>query len=128
MRAASQAAVSRLSEKLIEIGVRLTEASVLVAIQSNPGCRQSQIGQAHHISSANLTPILHQLEKRKLIERKPLDGRTNSLSLTSDGDVMASACLAAMREHEALLIELMAPVDPDDFIAAMTRIMFGTLD
>lgn len=122
LRAASQAAISRLSQRLAELDVRLTEASILVAIQANPKCRQSQIGQALQISSANLTPMLHQLEKRRLIQRKPLDGRTNSLTLTKKGDEIASECLFRMREHEERLTELLGPLKVEDFMAAMKRV------
>ncbi|MAK59879.1 MAG: MarR family transcriptional regulator [Ponticaulis sp.] len=122
LRAASQAAISRLSERLGEYDMRLTEASILVAIQTNPGCRQSQIGKSLYISSANLTPKLHQLEKRKLIKRKPLDGRTNWLTLTQRGDEVASACLIAMKEHEDVLLELIKPISADEFTAAMKRL------
>lgn len=122
LRAASQAAITELSQKLAELGLRLTEASILVAIQTNPKCRQSQIGRELHIASANLTPLLHQLEKRELIHREPLDGRTNALTLSEEGDRLATACLNAMQAHEERLTELIAPIDYNDFMKAMIRI------
>ncbi|HBH90312.1 MAG TPA: hypothetical protein DDZ43_07705 [Hyphomonadaceae bacterium] len=122
LRVASQAAISKLSESLGKIGLRIAEASVMVAIQANPGCRQSQIGKALHIASANLTPLLHQLERRGLITRTPLDGRTNALTLTEAGDQVACECLTTMKNHEKVLAELLAPIGVEDFKQAMTRI------
>lgn len=122
LRAAANAAMTKLSEILGGLDLRITEASILVVVQANPGCRQSEIGRALNIASANLTPMLHRLEKRSLISRAPLDGRTNALELTKAGQLKAAECLKAMQDFEAFLVEQIRPLEEADFNTALKTI------
>jgi DNA-binding MarR family transcriptional regulator len=122
LRAAANAAMTRLSEILGAFDLRITEASILVIVQANPGCRQSDIGRALNIASANLTPMLHKLEKRGLISRIPLDGRTNALDLTKAGHSKAEDCLKAMQDFEAFLVEQIRPLQETDLNSALKSI------
>ena len=122
LRAASNAAMARLSEIIAGLDLKISDASILIVIQANPGCRQSEIGKALNIVSANLTPKLHKLEERGLVSRIRLDGRTNTLKLTRKGTATATACLNAMKAFEAALSEYLSPIKDRDFNSALKRI------
>lgn len=128
LRAASIAAMARLSEIIAGLDLKISDASILIVIQANPGCRQSEIGKALSIVSANLTPKLQRLEERGLISRSRLDGRANSLKLTRKGAATATACLDAMIAFEAKLAELFAPTKESDLNAVLNRISTGLSD
>jgi DNA-binding MarR family transcriptional regulator len=122
LRMATAAAMSRLTNSLAELDLRIPEASILVVIHANPGCPQNEIGRALNIVSANLTPILHRLEKRGLVKRTPIDGRTNAIDLTHEGILTVMAALAKMRAFEAEIIDAVAPLDEREFTAALKRL------
>lgn len=72
---------------LTPIELRPAQYSVLILIEANPGRSQAAIGQALSIERARLARMLHELERRKWIERRASagDGRSHSLFLTVDG-------------------------------------------
>jgi DNA-binding MarR family transcriptional regulator len=122
LRSAANAAMTRLSGILNEFDLGITEASILVIVQANPRCRQIEIGWALNIASPNLTPILQKLERRSLIVRAPLDGRTNAIELTKTGQSSATDCLRAMQDFEAFLVEQIKPLQATDFNTALKSI------
>lgn len=128
LRAAANAAMTKLSSILNEFDVGISEASILVVVQANPGCRQNEIGWALNIASPNLTPILQKLERRGLIARAPLDGRTNAIELTETGQDSASDCLRAMQDFESFLVEQILPVEESRFNSALQRIVQALSD
>ena len=93
---------------LAPLDVRPAQYSVLVLIAANPGRSQSAIGQALNIERARLARMLHELERRKWIERRaaPDDRRSHSLYLT-DGGVKALVRIRSLAaRHEARMVEV----------------------
>jgi DNA-binding MarR family transcriptional regulator len=68
-----------------ELKLRPAQFSVLALIDANPAIVQARVGETLGIQKANLVPLLSRLEKRKLLRRVPLDGRSNGLHLTPEG-------------------------------------------
>src|SRR5881396_3575906 len=70
-----------------EIGLRPAEYSVLVLIADNPGRKQIEIAEVLGIKRANFVTLVHGLERRGLIERRPAndDRRANALHLSAAG-------------------------------------------
>ena len=68
--------------------VRPAQYSVLLIIEANPGRSQAAIGQTLGIERARLARLLHELERRKWINRHASgsDARKHSLHLTADGE------------------------------------------
>ena len=92
---------------LAPMKVRPAQYSVLVLVASNPGQSQASIGRALNIERARLARLLHELERRKWIERRlaPGDGRSHSLFLTGEGVKSLGRIRELAARHEADLAE-----------------------
>lgn len=119
LRRASSAMMARFAERIAPLDLRFTEATVLVLVAANPGIAQTAIGQLLDIQRANMTPIVTRLEKRGLLDRRRLDGRTNGLHLTAEGERIATLVRAAMDAHEAELIAKVPAAYRDAFVPAL---------
>ncbi len=104
LRRASAAAMSGLAKRMQSFHLRPTEATVLMVIGSNPGITQSDIGQLLDIARANMTPLSARLQKRHLIVRSRVDGRSHGLTLSENGMRLVQRIRASMTEHEAQLM------------------------
>lgn len=100
LRRASAAQMQKLARALSALDLRPTEASVLLVIESNPNITQSEIGRMLDIASANMAPLVSRLEKRELLGRTPVDGRSHGLELTADGRALNVRARKVMRSHE----------------------------
>jgi DNA-binding MarR family transcriptional regulator len=52
------------------------------------------------ILRANMTPLIAALVKRDLIQREPVDGRSQALTLSSRGDALTRKAWLITRQHE----------------------------
>jgi DNA-binding MarR family transcriptional regulator len=119
LRRASAAMMARFAERIAPLELRFTEATVLVLVRANPGIAQTTIGQLLDIQRANMTPIITRLEKRGLLDRRRLDGRTNGLHLTDEGGRVAKEVRIAMDAHEAELIARVPAGYREGFVPAL---------
>ena len=92
---------------LAPMDVRPAQYSVLLLIEANPGRSQAAIGQALDIERARLARLLHELERRRWIERRTAagDGRSHSLFLTREGEKALVRIKGLAARHEAWLAE-----------------------
>jgi len=67
LRVASQKLMTQLSQSLMPLNLRVSEATVLMFIRENPGIRQSEIGHKINIARANMAPLIGKLEKSGLV-------------------------------------------------------------
>jgi len=90
---------------LAPMKVRPAQFSVLVLIGENPGHSQAAIGEALNIERARLARLLHELERRKWVQRRPAagDGRRHSLFLTGEGEKALARIQELAAAHEAEL-------------------------
>ena len=79
--------------------------SALVAIQENPGRRQSDIAAALGVQRPNFVALMDGLERRGLAERlrSGADRRANALALTRAGRELLDRALGAQAEQEAAI-------------------------
>ena len=96
---------------LAPMELRPAQYSVLILIAANPGRSQAAIGQALKIERATLARILHDLERRKWVERRSTDGdgRSHSLFLTSEGEKALRRIKSLTVRHEAHIASLVGP-------------------
>ena len=96
---------------LAPVDVRPAQYSILILIAANPGRSQAAIGRALGIERARLARMLHELERRKWIERRAAagDGRSHALFLTAAGDKTLVRIKALTGRHEAQMVELIGP-------------------
>jgi DNA-binding MarR family transcriptional regulator len=93
---------------LAPMDVRPAQYSVLILIAANPGRSQAAIGHALGIERARLARMLHELERRRWIERRASsgDGRSHALFLTDTGEPALDRMQNLAARHEAQMVEL----------------------
>lgn len=97
LRRASMAMMGDVIDSLRAIDLSVGEASLLILVGHNPGCRQSDVGRALAIKRANLTPLIGRLKGRRLISDAPIDGRSLSLTLTEEGEALQKEAMKRVR-------------------------------
>jgi DNA-binding MarR family transcriptional regulator len=85
LRRVSVAMMADISAKLVPLGLRPAEATILLLVGANPGCQQGEIGEALGIKRANMVPLIARLVDAGLVTRARADGRSHAISLTSRG-------------------------------------------
>ena len=104
LRRAANATGAQLTERLAAIALRQVDASVLLLIEANPDVTASQVGRQLDIQRANMVPLLKGLEDRSLIDRHPLDGKSQGLALTGQGRAVTDEARAIIEAFEAELL------------------------
>ncbi|HEX7711791.1 MAG TPA: MarR family transcriptional regulator [Sphingomonadaceae bacterium] len=104
LRRASHAMMAELAERLVGLGLKMADASVLMMIEANAGVTASQIGRALDIRRANMVPLLKKLEDAGLVERAPIDGKSQGLSLTPSGAARLAEARRVIDAFEAGLL------------------------
>ncbi len=93
--------MSGLGSALAELDLRPVEGTILVLVEANPGCIQSDLGRQLGIKRANMVPLITGLVLKNLLEKSPVDGRSLALTLTPDGEAACGRVVQAMTAHEA---------------------------
>lgn len=104
LRRASAAMMEDLGQRLNVLDLRTTDVSVLILIDANPGVTQSGLCRALGIQRANMTPLIARLDKRNLLERTAVDGRSHGLALTKAGQLLLSQARKTIAAHEDTLL------------------------
>lgn len=103
LRRASSAAMAELAARIVVLGLRTSEATILQIVAENPGISQSALGRMLDIQRANMTPIAARLEARGLMRRLPSDGRSLGLELTPEGKQLAEKAQVVVDAFETEL-------------------------
>ena len=103
LRRLSVLVMNDLTQALAPLGLKPADASVLFAIEAHADITQSNIGRLLGIRRANMTPLIAALERRGLVERKPVDGRSQGLGLAAKGQVICRQAHNITRQHEERL-------------------------
>ena len=109
-----------------ELELRPAEYSVLVLIADNPGRKQTEVADVLGIKRANFVTLVHKLEGRDLVERRPADDdrRANALHLTPTGEAFVKRARALHDGMEQTLIDrLGGPAERDKLLALLDRLM-----
>jgi len=101
LRRASSAVMADFAQGLARVELKPSEATVLLLIGDKPHATQSEIGRVLGIKRANMAPLVASLEKRRLVERAPVDGRSQGLTLTALGAEAAQEARTAVQANEA---------------------------
>ena len=105
LRRAANSTAAQLSARLAAVGLRQADASVLILVGANPGVTAAALGRQLDIQRANMVPLLKRLEEGGLIERAPIDGKSQGLALTGDGAARLAQARAIIDGYEAELLE-----------------------
>jgi len=109
LRRASTAVLTELNLLLKPLKLRHADAAFLLLIASSPGMTQSNLGRILDIQRANMAPLVARLEKRGLLDRQRVDGRSQALALTAKGRDLEARARAVVTGFEASLFERVPP-------------------
>ncbi|MBN9145050.1 MULTISPECIES: MarR family transcriptional regulator [unclassified Novosphingobium] len=105
LRRASSAALAGLNRRLSALTLRHVDASLLMLLNGQPGITQSEAGRILDIQRANMVPIVSRLEARGLIDRQRVDGRSQGLYLSAEGEALHTQVMTVIDGYEQTLME-----------------------
>lgn len=108
VRRLSVRVMADLARSLAPLGLNPADASVLLMIDANPRITQSEVGKAIGVLRANMAPLVGALAERGLVEREPVDGRSNALRLSVQGAAACREVAALILAHEDRLFGALA--------------------
>ena len=104
LRRASLASQAKLGQRLAPLELRPYEATLLLLVKASPGVTQSEAGRLLDIQRANMVPVVARLAARGLIQRKPVDGRSQGLWVTRSGQSLMQKVQRIVATDEAALM------------------------
>ena len=119
LRRAANAMMGELARRLGTIDLRIAEASVLLLVDRREDATASEIGRVLDIQRANMVPLLSRLEDAGLIERKPIDGKSQAVLLTTLGHERRAQADAITTAFEDDLLARIAPEHRDHLVPAL---------
>ncbi len=105
LRRASAATLAELNQRLEPLKLRHAEVAFLLLIDSSRGLSQSEAGRILDIQRANMVPFVSRLERRGLVDRTKVDGRSQALRLTAGGRAMLAKVRRVVDRFEASLMD-----------------------
>jgi len=124
LRMAQEAAFQAFSRRSHDIGESPGRFATLMLIGRNPGISQTELSLANGRDKSSLTPVVEDLVRRGLVERKrmDLDRRAYRLSLTAAGQKTLASMVRAARRHERVLDGIIGARDRVRFLDVLKRI------
>ena len=121
---AQEAAFQAFSHLSQEIGESPGRFATLTLIARNPGISQTELSLANGRDKSSLTPVVEDLVKRGLVERKRMDSdrRTYRLNLTPSGKKVLTMLTRCARRHERNLDRVIGERDRKRFIEILKKI------
>jgi DNA-binding MarR family transcriptional regulator len=122
LRRAANSTAAELSARLATVDLRQSHASLLMLVASNPGATSSALGRALGIERANMVPLLKRLEEAGLIEREAIDGKSQGLRLTAEGQRRLAEARAIIETFEAELVARVPSEHREHLLPALNAI------
>jgi DNA-binding MarR family transcriptional regulator len=124
LRMAQEAAFQAFSRRSLEIGESPGRFATLTLIARNPGISQTELSLANGRDKSSLTPVVEDLVRRGLVERKRMDSdrRTYRLNVTPAGKKMLTTLTRCARRHERNLDHVIGARDRKRFIQILKKI------
>jgi DNA-binding MarR family transcriptional regulator len=122
LRRAANATAAELSARLAAVDLRQSHASLLMLVASNPGATSSALGRALGIERANMVPLLKRLEEAGLIEREAIDGKSQGLRLTAQGQRRLAEARQIIETFEAELVARVPSEHREHLLPALNAI------
>jgi DNA-binding MarR family transcriptional regulator len=124
LRMAQESAFQAFSRRSQEIGESPGRFATLTIIARNPGISQTELSHANGRDKSSLTPVVEDLVRRGLVERKRMrqDRRTYRLNLTPAGKKTLTNLTRCARRHERVMDGIIGPRDRKRFIQILKRL------
>lgn len=110
---------AKLASRLDRHDIRIVDATTLILIAEQPGATSSSIGRVLDIQRANMVPLLKRLEDNGYIERAPIDGKSQGISITEAGQAKLESILETVHSFEAELLERVPAEHRDHLLPAL---------
>jgi DNA-binding MarR family transcriptional regulator len=104
LRRATTVLLRELAQSLVELDLRVTDATILHLIDQQPDITQSVLSRMLGIKPANMAPLAAGLIQRGLVELGQTNGRAQGLRATSAGRALAEQARARMSAHDARIL------------------------
>jgi DNA-binding MarR family transcriptional regulator len=123
LRKVANILMGELAGQLAPHGIRVTEAAALIVLQSCEELTSSQIGKTLDIQSANMPPLLNRLDTAGLIYRKPIDGKSQAIMLTPEGQAKAEIIASIVAEFEQSILSRIPEEHRDHLLPALNALL-----
>ena len=110
--------------------IRTAQFAVLEVLRANPGLRANQVAAALGIKTTNFVPLFDSLERRLLVERRPVAGdrRAKGLFLTAPGIVLLERLASLVAAHEARFTARVGSDGKTQLLGLLHRLTDAALD
>ncbi|HXX26554.1 MAG TPA: MarR family winged helix-turn-helix transcriptional regulator [Pseudolabrys sp.] len=124
LRMAQEATFQAFSRRSLEIGENPGRFATLTLIARNPGISQTELSLASGRDKSSVTPVVEDLVRRGLIERKRerRDRRAYRLNLTPNGRKTLVELTRCARRHERSLDAIIGRSERKRFISTLKKI------
>jgi len=124
LRMAQESAFQAFSRRSQEIGESPGRFATLTLIARNPGISQTELSHANGRDKSSLTPVVEDLVRRGLVERRRVrqDRRAYRLNLTQAGKKTLTMLTRCARRHERVLDGIIGARDRKRFIQILKKI------
>jgi DNA-binding MarR family transcriptional regulator len=124
LRMAQEHAFQAFSRRSQEIGESPGRFATLTLIARNPGISQTELSHANGRDKSSLTPVVEDLVRRGLVERKRMrqDRRTYRLNVTPAGRATLIMLTRCARRHERVLDRIIGARDRKRFLHILKKI------
>lgn len=124
LRVAQDASFQTFARRVDKDDLKPGRFTLLVLISQNHGLTPTALSRASGRDKSSITPALHDLEQRGLIERcrVPTDGRSYTLTLTDLGRACLDEMMAHAEAHDRALDAIVGPRNKQRFIDQLRRI------
>jgi DNA-binding MarR family transcriptional regulator len=124
LRMAQESTFQAFSRRSQEIGESPGRFAALTLIARNPGISQTELSHASGRDKSSVTPVVEDLVRRGLIERKRVrsDRRAYRLNLTPAGKKTLATLTRCARVHERNLERIIGRQDRTRFLAILKKI------
>lgn len=124
LRMAQEATFQAFSRRSLEIGGSPGRFATLTLIARNPGISQTELSHASGRDKSSVTPVVEDLVRRGLVERKRVcsDRRAYRLSLTPAGKKTLLELTRCARRHERNLDAIIGRSERKRFLATLKKI------
>ena len=100
LRRVSSLAMATLANDLGPLKLKSSEVTILLEIREHPQITSSEIGRKLGIKRANMTPVMAKLIEQGYVTSSALNGRSQGLSLTAEGEAICIKSYALIESHD----------------------------
>ena len=97
---ASITMMNSLRTRLKPLGFTPTLASIMIIVNENEGIIQSQVAKFLSIERSNMVSLITSLEKKGLLSKEAIDGRSQKLLVTKEGSEVLKKVYVQIGLHE----------------------------